>query len=303
MPAHLVVGGSRLSTMSRLRYEVVDVFTDRPFTGNPLAVVFDADGLAGDQMQAVAREFNLSETIFVLPPVSAGATYRVRIFTPAAELPFAGHPSVGAAATLVRTARLAAGTLVQECGAGLLPIEVDGSGTATLTGGSPTIGAGLDPAPLLAAAGLTDADFVGPAPRVAGCGLEFPYLSVRPAAVGRAAPHPEAGVPHVDVFAWDPETGVAHARVFAPGLGVPEDPGTGSAALGPGGGDPPPVHDGLHGHRRGRRGCLGDRHRPRHPGRRRRDRGPALHRLTADSPPNPRRSRSYGRTNRDTQRP
>ncbi len=232
MPAHLVVGGSRLSTMSRLRYEVVDVFTDRPFTGNPLAVVFDADGLAGDQMQAVAREFNLSETIFVLPPVSAGATYRVRIFTPAAELPFAGHPSVGAAATLVRTARLAAGTLVQECGAGLLPIEVDGSGTATLTGGSPTIGAGLDPAPLLAAAGLTDADFVGPAPRVAGCGLEFPYLSVRPAAVGRAAPHPEAGVPHVDVFAWDPETGVAHARVFAPGLGVPEDPGTGSAALG-----------------------------------------------------------------------
>src|SRR3954447_5404176 len=87
--------------MSTLGYEIVDVFTDRPFAGNPLAVVFGAEALAGDQMQALAREFNLSETVFVLPPTGA-ATYRARIFTPERELPFAGHPSVGCAVTLVR---------------------------------------------------------------------------------------------------------------------------------------------------------------------------------------------------------
>ena len=81
--------------MSTLAYEIVDVFTDRPFAGNPLAVVFGAEGLATEQMQALAREFNLSETVFVLPPTQVGATYRARIFTPAEELPFAGHPSVG----------------------------------------------------------------------------------------------------------------------------------------------------------------------------------------------------------------
>jgi trans-2,3-dihydro-3-hydroxyanthranilate isomerase len=219
-----------------LRYEVVDVFTDRPFTGNPLAVVYGAGELAGDQLQAIAREFNLSETIFVLPPSAEGATYRVRIFTPGAEIPFAGHPSVGAAVTLHRAGRFPAGTVVQECGAGLLPILVDDAGMATLTGGTPAIGPELDPGPLLAAVGLTDADFAGPAPRVAGCGLEFPYLSVRPGAVARAsvdaAAFRAAGVDDVDVFAWDPATATAHARVFVPALGVPEDPATGSAALG-----------------------------------------------------------------------
>ena len=71
--------------MSTVAYEIVDVFTDRPFAGNPLAVVFGAEALAGDQMQALAREFNLSETVFVLPPTQAGATYRARIFTPEAR--------------------------------------------------------------------------------------------------------------------------------------------------------------------------------------------------------------------------
>src|SRR3954452_19221119 len=101
--------------MSTVAYEIVDVFTDRPFAGNPLAVVFGAGGLGGDQMQALAREFNLSETVFVLP--SAAATYRARIFTPETELPFAGHPSVGAAVTTVRRALAAPGRLTQECGA------------------------------------------------------------------------------------------------------------------------------------------------------------------------------------------
>ena len=216
-------------------YEVVDVFTDRPFTGNPLAVVFDADRLRTAQLQAIACEFNLSETVFVLPPTQPGATYRARIFTPAAELPFAGHPSVGAAVSVVRRGLADAGEVVQECGAGLLPIAA-GDDRATLTGGTPTVGPPLDPAPLLAMVGLTEADLAGPAPRSAGCGLEFPFLPVRPDAVARAAGDPvvarKHGLSQVSVFAWDPAERAAHARVFVPGLGVPEDPATGSAALG-----------------------------------------------------------------------
>lgn len=216
-----------------LPYEVVDVFTDRAFTGNPLAVVFGAGELSAAQMQRVAAEFHLSETVFLLPATQAGATYRARIFTPVTELPFAGHPSVGAAVTAVRRGLATGGELVQECGAGLLPIAVDGS-RATLTGGPPTVGAELDPAPLLAAVGLGSPDYAGPAPRRAGCGVEFPFLAVRPDAVARAALDPAAaaehGVDQISVFAWDPP--VAHVRMFAPGLGVPEDPATGSAALG-----------------------------------------------------------------------
>ncbi|KKK05672.1 PhzF family phenazine biosynthesis protein [Micromonospora sp. HK10] len=221
--------------MSTLAYEIVDVFTDRPFAGNPLAVVFGAEGLATEQMQALAVEFNLSETVFVLPPTQVGATYRARIFTPAAELPFAGHPSVGAAVTASRRGMFEVGRVAQECGAGVLPIEVTTTG-ATLTGGTPTLGPELDPEPLLEMVGLTAADHAGPAPRVAGCGLEFPYLPVRPDAVARARMNAAAaeryGVEHVSVFSWDAATQTAHARVFVPGLGVPEDPATGSAALG-----------------------------------------------------------------------
>jgi trans-2,3-dihydro-3-hydroxyanthranilate isomerase len=221
--------------MATLRYEIVDVFTDRPFTGNPLAVVFGGDALSGDQMQALAREFNLSETVFVLPP-TAEATYRLRIFTPARELPFAGHPSVGAAVTQLRAGLFKAGEVVQECGAGLLPMTVSDAGTATLTGGAPTVGPELDPAPLLAMVGLTADDYTGPAPRMAGCGLEFPYLPVHPDAVARAVGDPhvarQVGYVQVSVFAWDPSTRVAHTRVFCPGVSVPEDPATGSAALG-----------------------------------------------------------------------
>jgi trans-2,3-dihydro-3-hydroxyanthranilate isomerase len=221
--------------MSTLAYEIVDVFTDRPFAGNPLAVVFGAEGLATEQMQSLAQEFNLSETVFVLPPSQVGATYRARIFTPAAELPFAGHPSVGAAVTAARRGLFDLGPVSQECGAGVLPIEVTPTG-ATLTGGTPTLGPELDPEPLLEMAGLAPGDHLGPAPRVAGCGLEFPYLPVRPEAVARARVNAGAaqryGVEHVSVFSWNAEAQTAHARVFVPGLGVPEDPATGSAALG-----------------------------------------------------------------------
>lgn len=222
--------------MDRLPYEVVDVFTDRPFAGNPLAVVFDADGLDAGQLQAVATEFNLSETVFVLPPTRPGATYRARIFTPAIELPFAGHPSVGAAVTVVTRGLAPPGQVVQECGAGLLPLTVYEDGRATLTGGPPTVGPPVDPTPLLATVGLTGADHPGPVPRAAGCGLEFPFLAVSPGALGVAALDPAAarshGVAQVCVVAWDGPQGTARVRVFVPGLGVPEDPATGSAALG-----------------------------------------------------------------------
>ncbi|MFC8847252.1 MULTISPECIES: PhzF family phenazine biosynthesis protein [unclassified Micromonospora] len=221
--------------MSTLAYEIVDVFTDRPFAGNPLAVVFGAEGLATEQMQSLALEFNLSETVFVLPPTQVGATYRARIFTPTDELPFAGHPSVGAAVTASRRGLFGVGQITQECGAGVLPIEVTAHG-ATLTGGVPTLGPELDLEPLLEMAGLTAADHAGPPPRVAGCGLEFPYLPVRPDAVARARVDPAAaeryGIEHVSVFSWDADSQTAHARVFVPGHGVPEDPATGSAALG-----------------------------------------------------------------------
>jgi trans-2,3-dihydro-3-hydroxyanthranilate isomerase len=218
--------------VSSLAYEIVDVFTDRPFTGNPLAVVFDGDGLADDQMQALAREFNLSETAFVLPPTVDGASYRLRIFTPAAEIPFAGHPSVGAAVTLQRRGLLPAGPARQECGAGVLPVLVEADGRATLTGGVPSLSDVVGSEPYLAAVGLAPADLAGPGVRIAGCGLEFAYLMVEPPAVARAAAHPVPGVGEVFVFAWDPASLIAHARMFAPGLGVPEDPATGSAALG-----------------------------------------------------------------------
>jgi trans-2,3-dihydro-3-hydroxyanthranilate isomerase len=219
--------------MHTLPYEIVDVFTDRPFTGNPLAVVFDAEDLASEQMQALANEFHLSETVFVLPSGAPGAAYRARIFTPEVELPFAGHPSVGAAVTVARRTGRPDGTFIQECGAGLLPIRVYDAAKATLPGGTPTIGAELDPVPLLAAVSLKPEDYAGPAPRVAGCGLEFPYVSVAAEAVAKALPDPHAarvaGVSEVCLLHWDTEAVHARVRVF---VGVTEDPATGSAALG-----------------------------------------------------------------------
>jgi trans-2,3-dihydro-3-hydroxyanthranilate isomerase len=217
-----------------LRYEIVDVFTDRPFAGNPLAVVLDGDALTSYQMQALAREFHLSETAYPLP--SETADYRLRIFTPETELPFAGHPSVGSAHTLARLGRIRAGAVVQECGAGLLPVHV-GPELVTLTGGRPVVGDELDPGPLLAAVGLGPEDFAGPAPRVAGCGISFAFLAVHPEALARATPDLSLLLPlgldsGVSVSAWDSATRTARTRVFAGELGVLEDPATGSAALG-----------------------------------------------------------------------
>lgn len=114
------------------RFVQLDVFAHSPGAGNPLAVVVDGEGLDDAQMQAFANWTNLSETTFLLPPSLPGASYRVRIFTPRQELPFAGHPSVGSAHAALDAGLATAvdGRLVQECSAGLLPIRVDGEGGA-----------------------------------------------------------------------------------------------------------------------------------------------------------------------------
>ena len=115
--------------MTPRRYLQLDVFADRPGSGNPLAVVVDAEGLDDAAMQAFANWTNLPETIFLLPP-GTGADYRVRIFTPSEELPFAGHPSVGAAWAALEAglAQPDDGKLIQQCGAGLLPVAVNQEG-------------------------------------------------------------------------------------------------------------------------------------------------------------------------------
>ena len=219
-------------TGTSLRYDVVDVFTRRAYGGNPLAVVHGAAALTGAQMRAMAREFNLSETAFVLPPTTADATYRLRIFSPAGELPFAGHPSIGAAAALLRRGRIAAGEVVMECGAGLRRLRLEDSGRAVLDGGVPVLGTPVAPGPLLRAVGLTATDLAGPTPRTVECGLIFPYLAVQPDAIRRARPPSDGTRDVVAVLHWDAGRRAAHARVFLPGHGVPEDAASGSAALG-----------------------------------------------------------------------
>jgi trans-2,3-dihydro-3-hydroxyanthranilate isomerase len=227
-----------VSSPGVLDYEVVDVFAPRAFAGNPLAVVFGADELTTEQCQALAFEFHLSETSFICTPTEPEADYRVRIFTPFAELPFAGHPSVGAAHTLVRTGRLDAGTVKQECGVGVLDLVVDDDG-AMLTGGTPTITHARHTHALAAAMRLDPSAATDVPAHVAGCGLPFTYLAVRPGAVDHALPDHSVldglGVGEgIAVLSWDAATSTAYARVFAGDLRWGEDPATGSAALGMG---------------------------------------------------------------------
>jgi trans-2,3-dihydro-3-hydroxyanthranilate isomerase len=221
-----------------LRFDVVDVFAERAFAGNPLAVVHGADGLGDAALAALAREFNLSETVFPLPPTRPSAGYRARIFTPVTELPFAGHPSVGVAWVLARDGMIGRGDTVQECGAGLLAVRVDDTG-AWIDGGTASVGPVLDGPALAEAVGLAGDD-VDPSARagICGAGLDFPVLVVRPDAVARArVPDAAAlgaaarGVGRLLVVALDLAGERAHARMFGPGVGVAEDPATGSAAV------------------------------------------------------------------------
>ena len=213
------------------------MFTDRAYAGNPLAVVHGGVDLGDDAMQAIAAEFGLSETAFPLPPSTPDADYRLRIFTPARELPFAGHPSVGAAWVLAQAGRIPTGEVVQECGAGLLPVRVDEAG-AQVDGGRPQVGPPLDGAALAAAVGLDPADVDNGVPAgVAAAGVPFAFLALHSRAVARAVPDPAAvraatgGLTGLTVVAFDRAAGQAHARMFAPDVGVTEDPATGSAAV------------------------------------------------------------------------
>ena len=239
------------SAPDRLAYEVVDVFAPRPFSGNQLAVVLDAGSLTTAQCQTLAAEFGYSESTFVSaaadpaadhpgPGGGPAADYRVRIFTPQTELPFAGHPSVGTAHTLVRLGRAPAGVLRQECGVGVVEVEVDADG-ARLTGGPVSLRPGPDPAVLAAAVGLTGADVTGRPASLVGCGIDFAQLEVHPGALDRAVPDPvalRALLPDlqggISLLAWDAAAGRGTVRVFAAGLDWHEDPATGSAALGTG---------------------------------------------------------------------
>lgn len=237
----------------RLRFVTADVFTDTAFGGNQLAVLPDARGLPEDRMQPIAREFNYSETVFVLPPEDPEHTRRVRIFTPKAEIPFAGHPTVGTAHVLAALGEIpltgAETRIVLEEGVGPVPVlirAVDGQpdfcqlAVAKL----PEFGTEVPPLDALAAMlSLSVGDLsIQPPPRAVSCGVPYLFVTLRDRdAVGRARLRREVWekvlrdtwAPDLFVFAFDAERPDAQirGRMFAPAFGIDEDPATGSAAV------------------------------------------------------------------------
>jgi trans-2,3-dihydro-3-hydroxyanthranilate isomerase len=236
--------------MRARRYSIYDVFTDRPLAGNPLAVVFDSDGLDDHAMQAIAREFNLSETVFLSPPASPQHTAAVRIFTPAIELPFAGHPTVGAAIALFQdqpNSGAAVLVLEEKVGPVRCAVKVE-QGKAFAEFGLPRLPSeqrlAVEPAVIASALGLAphEIGFENHRPAIYSAGVPYVLVPVQ----GLDA----AGRVRVDVNAWRAfapvEVGVQgdayvycretvahdasfHARMFGPETGIPEDPATGSA--------------------------------------------------------------------------
>lgn len=232
--------------MPALEFDTCDVFTDRRFGGNPLAVVHGADALEGAAMQRIAREFNLAETVFVLAPRAPGTDAFIRIFTPAVELPFAGHPNVGCAATLARRRGLAGGTIVLDQAAGPVraTLRAEGGAIAGATIEAPrpySAGEALDPAAMAACAGLAPG-LVGEA-GLHSCGTPFAIARVADAAaLAAAAPVAEAFRAHLPVaravglLLHAPlGPGRHRARMFAPLAGIAEDPATGAANVAFGG--------------------------------------------------------------------
>lgn len=229
--------------MSR-KYKVVDVFTAQPLLGNPVAVVLDAVGLDGATMQLIASWTNLSETTFVLPPTCPEADYRLRIFTPGSELPFAGHPTLGSAHAVLESGRAAPrdGRLVQECGAGLISIAVSGPARVlTLPAAQITALAQQDvdeleailgaPVNRAAAPALVD---VGPVWIVAQLASADAVLRMQPDLPRSAAFERRLSATGITVFGAH-EMGDAdiEVRSFAPSCGVGEDPvcGSGNGAV------------------------------------------------------------------------
>lgn len=229
------------------RYVTTDVFTDRIFGGNPLAVVLDAQGLDTERMQAIAREFNYSETTFVLPPDNPAHTAYVRIFTPGRELPFAGHPNVGTAFVLAQEGIVADPMLFEEA-AGLVPVALlrDGGGVvgAELTAPQPLQRFGTATAEQIAACvSLSSGDVVirNHPPIVASVGVNFMLAELASrdalrrvrtdlAAFARTFPIGDGDA----LFLYTREGGGGfdlHARMLAPLEGIDEDPATGSATV------------------------------------------------------------------------
>lgn len=225
-----------------LSYHVVDVFTDVPFEGNPLAVFPDATGLSSAMMQKIARELNLSETTFVLPRESRAGSTRVRIFTPRAEMPFAGHPTVGTAYVLreLNAVPVHATRLTLEENIGPVNVRVDGADDPMLWLTSPPVDdlGAVERGACAAAVSLTENDLMANVPcEIFSAGNPSLFIPVRTAAcVDRAGLDISAlpallrscdTAPFVFVFAQ--HANGAYSRMFAPHLGVPEDPATGSA--------------------------------------------------------------------------
>jgi trans-2,3-dihydro-3-hydroxyanthranilate isomerase len=230
-----------------LRFHIYDVFTTTPFSGNPLAIVEGADGLGDAQMQTIARQFNLSETVFVQTPDDPAHSAKLRIFTPAAEIPFAGHPTIGCALHLAGAGSTA---LLLEERAGLVPVTITQAGGHTLAEFTAPripapIGTPPDRAMIAAAIGLAPAQIGPHAPGAfaAGPAFIFAQLEDRTAlaaawpqdpfwgAMMQAARIDDSGRSAVGLYLYTKGDGCdLQARMFAPGDGIPEDPATGSAS-------------------------------------------------------------------------
>ena len=229
--------------MTALRFKQVDAFTARPFFGNPVAVVLGADGLSTDEMQRIAAWTNLSETTFVLKPTIPGPAYRLRIFTPDHELPFAGHPTIGSCHAVVEAGIVAPeqGRLVQQCGAGNLPLRLSeeaGQRWIYVEAPEAALVAELpDLAPAISAA--LGSAIAAPAPAVFRNGPSWLFARfAREAEVSALKPNMSAvaelslkhAVSGIAAFSFvDAGEFAVHIRCFAPAFGIPEDPVTGSA--------------------------------------------------------------------------
>lgn len=235
----------------KLRFQTVDVFTDHRFGGNPLAVIPDARGLTAEQMQAIAAEFNLAETTFVLPPKDARHSAHVRIFTPKSEMAFAGHPNVGTAFVLAQAGSIlgkpiAGDRLAFEEIAGLVTMQLLKRGNeiygARLKAPQPlNLGDFVSVEQVADACGLSPADIEAKnhAPRLAGCGNWFVFAELTSREALKRAMYvtdafarnfPMMRTVGIHLYVRTGGDGVdVQTRMFAPLYGVPEDPATGSA--------------------------------------------------------------------------
>ncbi len=235
----------------KLHYYIVDVFTDRQFGGNPLAVFTDGRGLSTEMMQRLAKEMNLSETTFVLPPEDPANHFKLRIFTPGKELPMAGHPTVGTSFVLARERMFDwsgdAAELRLEEGVGPIPVRLefqDGSPRMIwMTQPNPRFGPVLDDLSTVAemlSIGPEDINTDLPV-EVVSCGVPFLYVPVRDLTTMRRLRMREEVWSRLlepmdvgEVFVFAPEVeyegSTVHSRMFAPGMGITEDPATGGAS-------------------------------------------------------------------------